>query len=191
MFEIGKKYPLNFLETKENILTLQYNFKPSTIDLNKTGNLTLLENGEAFTELKTTDDSIEKFKGSQLNPLNSVSNNELLLSFKNGGFNIQKISTSIVNLRHVRDEQQFSNKKIAPQIGLNAVKQVNKLGKTVKKKAVKSKPTLTKKEIENNHEQNNTSNKKDQNSKSIKLNNVTHTDIEASNNNIDYIATIP
>ena len=114
---LGKRYPLHSLlkrsgdysvPTEDAILTtLQYIFKPSSVDVNRSGSLALSESNEVLITLPILDNEgdTESFKGIATKPLN-----ECILSFHSDHFSVEKVSSTITNIRHCRNESTFSSK---------------------------------------------------------------------------------
>jgi hypothetical protein len=105
--QLGKTYPLSVLDHPESsTLSLQYNFKPANLNVEETGTLKFYEKDVAVVEHIRTDHSSDTFKGTA-SSTSSISGqeNEWLLIFDQGNFQIRKVDTSVLNLRHMRDEQ--------------------------------------------------------------------------------------
>mmetsp|Transcript_36203 Transcript_36203/g.34239 ORF Transcript_36203/g.34239 Transcript_36203/m.34239 type:complete len:294 (+) Transcript_36203:221-1102(+) len=106
----GKRYPLVIGSSSGEstaLTTLQYVFKPSSIDSDKPGRFALSDSNEAIIALPTVGETgpgneTERFKGTATKP-----SQECVLSFKGDRFEMAKVSTAIVNIRHNRDESVF------------------------------------------------------------------------------------
>ena len=115
---LNKRYPLSsFLRggslSRPNIgeiTTLQYVFKPSSVDPNQKGSLSISNTHEALIALPTIDTEIEKesFKGIATKP-----SNEFILSFDGGYFQLDRVVSAVTNIRHSRNESAFSTKDVA------------------------------------------------------------------------------
>lgn len=113
----GKRYPLRSfqkspsdfsLQKQDTILTtLQYIFKPSSVDIGRCGTLAISESNEVHIALPIldVDGDAENFKGIATKPLN-----ECILSFHGDHFLVEKVSSTITNIRHSRNESTFSLK---------------------------------------------------------------------------------
>eukprot|EP01038_Epipyxis_sp_PR26KG_P007218 gene7218-9849_t len=110
---IGKKYVIKWGSIQEqktsNIHTLQYPFKPAMIDETVSGSLLIATNSEAVVSLRNTDGSTEKFRGNLFTSISGI-NNECLLEYnkKDDCFNLNRVTTSIVNLRQIRDDSRIN-----------------------------------------------------------------------------------
>jgi hypothetical protein len=109
--QLGKLYPLSVMEQhpsqcNNTTISLQYNFKPASLNLQEMGTLKVYNNEEAVVEHPKKDNSCDTFKGTA-SSTSSISGqeNEWLLIFDHGTFQIRKVDTSVLNLRHMRDEQ--------------------------------------------------------------------------------------
>lgn len=115
----GKRYQLSsFASTTcdgsastdevESLTTLQYVFKPSSIDPSKPGSLSISDTGEVLVDLPTLEEKAqtERFKGIATKP-----SNEFVLSFDGNSFKIAKVVSSVTNIRHCRNETTFSIKE--------------------------------------------------------------------------------
>ena len=114
---LGKRYPLHSLQkrsgdfslqTEDAILTtLQYIYKPSSIDENRSGSHAVSESNEVLITLPIldSDGDSESFKGIATKPLN-----ECILSFYSDHFVVEKVSSTVTNIRHSRNESTFSTK---------------------------------------------------------------------------------
>ena len=92
----------------ESLTTLQYVFKPSSIDPNMPGSLSISDSGEVLVDLPTLDEKTqtERFKGIATKP-----SNEFMLSFDGNSFKVAKVVSSVTNIRHCRNETTFSVKE--------------------------------------------------------------------------------
>jgi hypothetical protein len=106
----GKRYPFVISSSSgepTTLTTLQYVFKPSSIDSDKPGRFALSDSNEAIIALPTVGETgpgneTERFKGTATKP-----SHECVLSFQGDRFEMAKVSTAIVNIRHNRDESVF------------------------------------------------------------------------------------
>ena len=109
----GKRYSLtsgrSASEEKE-LATFQYVFKPSSIDNNKPGSLSISESNEVVIALPTTDGEtgMENFKGIATKP-----SNEFILVFNGVSFQLEKVTTAVINIRHSRNENTYSTKDVS------------------------------------------------------------------------------
>lgn len=106
----GKRYPLVIDSSSgksTRLTTLQYVFKPSSIDSKKPGSFNLSDSNEANIVLPTvgkigSGNETERFKGAATKP-----SHECVLSFQGDHFELAKVSTAIVNIRHNQNESVF------------------------------------------------------------------------------------
>lgn len=101
---VGRKYVVDF-QSDINLLTLNYKFKPSSLDLNKDGTARVTEsNGskELSVSLPNSDTTNEIFLGAI-----QKSTQDFLLRFDGGVFKLCKVS-EVANMRHMRNEKLFS-----------------------------------------------------------------------------------
>jgi RNA polymerase II transcription elongation factor len=115
---LGKRYPLSSLlhgsslsrQTNGELTTLQYVFKPSSVDPNQIGSLRISATNEALIALPTIDTEVEKesFKGIATKP-----SNEFILSFDGGNFQLERVVSAVTNIRHCRNESTFSIKDVS------------------------------------------------------------------------------
>ena len=116
---LGQRYPLLSprqsleLEKKEKIpelATLQYVFKPSSIDNTRAGSLSISESNEAVIALPLKDGgaAMESFKGIATKP-----SNEFILVFNGASFQLEKVTTAVINIRHSRNESTYSTKDVS------------------------------------------------------------------------------
>ena len=108
----GKRYPLisSRSSTEEKALaTFQYVFKPSSIDKDSAGSLSISETNEVVIALPTKDGEggMESFKGIATKP-----SNEFILVFDGASFQLEKVNTAVVNIRHSRNESTYSTKDV-------------------------------------------------------------------------------
>lgn len=109
----GKRYSLTSSRSaseEKELATFQYVFKPSSIDNNKPGSLSISESNEVVIALPTTDGEtgMEKFKGIATKP-----SNEFILVFDGVSFQLEKVTTSVINIRHSRNENTYSTKDVS------------------------------------------------------------------------------
>lgn len=140
------------------LTTLQYVFKPSSVDPNQKGSLSISNTHEALIGLPTKDTEIDKesFKGIATKP-----SNEFILSFDGGNFQLERVLSAVVNIRHSRNESTFSTKDVSiansrkfheQSLLLRAGPRAAKRKRTTKLEAAKSsvkEPTATKNADEN------------------------------------------
>lgn len=106
----GKRYPLVIDSSSgesTRLTTLQYVFKPSSIDTKKPGSFNLSDSNEANIVLPTvgkigSGNETERFKGAATKP-----SHECVLLFQGDHFELAKVSTAIVNIRHNQNEIIF------------------------------------------------------------------------------------
>ena len=116
--EFNKRYPLLFNPCNEeiNLVTLEYMFKPIILlDPSQRGTVIVSKDtNEVNVELLNKSEGSELFKGS-LQKTSSISGSlektDCILRLTRDGkaFQLQQVESSVVNLRHVRDERQFSS----------------------------------------------------------------------------------
>lgn len=112
---LGKRYRLSSLQCEGSssnsnsgdLITLQYVFKPSSVDPNHIGSLSISNTHEALITLPTRDKETvkENFKGIATKP-----SNEFILSFYGGNFQLERVVSAVTNIRHSRNESAFSIK---------------------------------------------------------------------------------
>ena len=113
----GKRYPLkssisghhgSLSRTQSTaVTTLQYVFKPSSVDDDRSGSLSISDTNEVLISLPVleSDENTESFKGTATKPFN-----ECVLSFNGDSFALDKVSSAVTNIRHSRNESTFSTK---------------------------------------------------------------------------------
>ena len=138
---IGKEYPLVISNINEEILTLQYLFKPSTIDNQIPGYLKISSTNEVEVQLSNSESTTESFKGN----LAEKTTGEFALVFQNNQFILKKVTKQINNLKHTRNEDTFG--KVALN-NTNKSKNSMEVNKILKKrklniKTAKKIPTIS------------------------------------------------
>ena len=109
----GKRYPLissRSSSEEKALATFQYVFKPSSIDKSKAGSLSISETNEVVIALPTKDEEagMESFKGIATKP-----SNEFILVFDGASFQLEKVTTAVINIRHSRNESTYSTKDVS------------------------------------------------------------------------------
>jgi hypothetical protein len=121
---LGKRYPLSILSSSQSekvgLTTFQYVFKPSSIDTNKPGICKISDSNEVVIDLPTSEEGkeTESFKGTATKP-----SNECILSFHDDRFELEKVSTSMTNIRHRRNESTFAVKDVSNDKGRKFLEQ--------------------------------------------------------------------
>ena len=150
----GKRYPLSSFtqstcdsatvtDGAESLTTLQYVFKPSSIDPDNAGSLSISDSGEVIVDLPTLEGKTqtERFKGISTKP-----SNEFILSFDGSSFKVEKVVSAVTNIRHCRNETKFSTKEttISAAQKIRTQKLLTRAGSRVSKHKVIAKPGGTK-----------------------------------------------
>ena len=143
----GKRYQLSSFspcdgaastDEVESLTTLQYVFKPSSIDPNKPGSLSISDSGEVLVDLPTLDEKAqtERFKGIATKP-----SNEFMLSFDGNAFKVAKVVSSVTNIRHCRNETTFSVKEttVSTALKVRTQKLLTRAGPRVSRQRVTTK----------------------------------------------------
>lgn len=105
--ELNKEYKLN-LNSSLPLMLLRYPFKPSSIDINKSGTINIDSSTNDYNiTLENIKNTTEKFKSHNHN-VNKV-NNEYILLFDNNEFNLIKPCIDIHNIKHIQDRGYNDN----------------------------------------------------------------------------------
>jgi len=111
--ELGRKYPLilkNY-DSCDGVWNLLYLFKPSHLDLAKTGLLKLsADDSSVMIDLANNVSGIDSFSGNVITPLHT---NGVLLHFDNDKFIMRRVTKEIQQLKHLRDEATFGGKIVS------------------------------------------------------------------------------
>jgi hypothetical protein len=142
--ELNKEYKLN-LNSSSPLMLLRYPFKPSSIDIHKSGTLEINSNTNEYNiTLANNKNTTEKFKSHSHN-VNKVNNNEYILLFDNNEFNLIKPCIDLHNIKHVQEREYNDDNIINTTVKSKKVKtnreriaQSLYTGQKVKKPVVKS-----------------------------------------------------
>jgi hypothetical protein len=108
--DLNVKYDIDtsYLTNTESMI-LQYKFKPSSVDTTLPGTIEI-KNKEAKIQLHNKIDSSSQTSELFQGVVSDTTANEYLLIFENGSVRLLKVTTVISSIRHVRNEEVFSEK---------------------------------------------------------------------------------
>lgn len=110
--QIGKKYPIRMGEIGEQILTMQYLFKPASIQRQSTGNFVSSGqpgSSEVMVDVEGSNGAKEVFKGTKRKA--GITEHEYVMTLSTEGFQIHKVEEHILNLRVQREEDSAKLKE--------------------------------------------------------------------------------
>jgi hypothetical protein len=122
--EIGKKYPLFLDQSGEKVLSLQYLFKPVSIDQQVCGTLKCNTAGESNVEIKCSNGELESFRG--LKRSLSAADHEYVIEFLDGGKCVlSKVDDQILNLKLQKKDDRVKAKAHAVKESKEIVDSLN------------------------------------------------------------------
>lgn len=145
--EIGKKYPIRIADTTEKTLTMQFLFKPASIQLQTKGNIVLNDppgSSEVLVNIESVDGVTESFKGTKRKA--GTSDHEYVMVISTDGFHMHKVNEHVLNLRVQREENTAKLKESSTKESM-VLLESRKLPKFLQKAQPKKKIVVAKEEV--------------------------------------------